>query len=219
MHFLSGAKPKDHGYQFGHSFGHGKQNLSSILAMLMMLAFLVDQTQAAIPGEAIPLLSLVSSRPQKAGESTILVGPSPFSLPSLPSRIDATASSRHSVRLGQGTTASEFRIGASSLSLDSSPRVLDCSWPTGTFVSASALKWQKEAIGRALGRGNTHPFLINGCTLRGKLPSPPNLRQILGHPIEPSRKGAEETARRELLSGYAQTPAPGSLAPKRARPL
>jgi len=36
---------KNQGYQFGHNFGHGKQNLSSILAMLMMLAFLVDQTQ------------------------------------------------------------------------------------------------------------------------------------------------------------------------------
>jgi len=36
---------KNQGYQFGHNFGHGKQNLSSIFAMLMMLAFLVDQTQ------------------------------------------------------------------------------------------------------------------------------------------------------------------------------
>jgi len=36
---------KNQGYQFGHNFGHGKQNLSTIFAMLMMLAFLVDQTQ------------------------------------------------------------------------------------------------------------------------------------------------------------------------------
>ena len=36
---------KNQGYQFGHNFGHGQQNLSAILAMLMMLAFLVDQTQ------------------------------------------------------------------------------------------------------------------------------------------------------------------------------
>ena len=36
---------KNQGYQFGHNFGHGQQNLSTILAMLMMLAFLVDQTQ------------------------------------------------------------------------------------------------------------------------------------------------------------------------------
>jgi hypothetical protein len=28
-----------------HNFGHGKQNLSVVFAMLMMLAFLVDQTQ------------------------------------------------------------------------------------------------------------------------------------------------------------------------------
>jgi len=36
---------KNQGYQFGHNFGHGKQNLSTIFVMLMMLAFLVDQTQ------------------------------------------------------------------------------------------------------------------------------------------------------------------------------
>jgi hypothetical protein len=36
---------KNQGYQFGHNFGHGTQNLSTIFAMLMMLAFLVDQTQ------------------------------------------------------------------------------------------------------------------------------------------------------------------------------
>ena len=36
---------KNQGYQFEHNFGHGRQNLSTIFAMLMMLAFLVDQTQ------------------------------------------------------------------------------------------------------------------------------------------------------------------------------
>lgn len=36
---------KNHGYQLEHNYGHGKQNLSTVLAMLMMLAFLVDQTQ------------------------------------------------------------------------------------------------------------------------------------------------------------------------------
>lgn len=36
---------KNQGYQFEHNFGHGKQNLSVVLAMLMMLAFLIDQTQ------------------------------------------------------------------------------------------------------------------------------------------------------------------------------
>lgn len=36
---------KNQGYQFGHNFGHGTQNLSTIFVMLMMLAFLVDQTQ------------------------------------------------------------------------------------------------------------------------------------------------------------------------------
>ena len=36
---------KNQGYHFEHNFGHGQQNLSVVFAMLMMLAFLVDQTQ------------------------------------------------------------------------------------------------------------------------------------------------------------------------------
>lgn len=36
---------KNQGYQFEHNFGHGSQNLSVVFAMLMMLAFLVDQAQ------------------------------------------------------------------------------------------------------------------------------------------------------------------------------
>ena len=36
---------KNQGYQFDHNFGHGYKNLSVVFAFLMMLAFLVDQTQ------------------------------------------------------------------------------------------------------------------------------------------------------------------------------
>jgi hypothetical protein len=36
---------KNKGYHFEHNFGHGYQNLSVNFALLMMLAFLVDQTQ------------------------------------------------------------------------------------------------------------------------------------------------------------------------------
>jgi hypothetical protein len=36
---------KNQGYHFEHNYGHGKQHLSVVFAMLMMLAFLVDQTQ------------------------------------------------------------------------------------------------------------------------------------------------------------------------------
>jgi hypothetical protein len=36
---------KNQGYQFEHNFGHGEEHLSVVFAMLMMLAFLVDQTQ------------------------------------------------------------------------------------------------------------------------------------------------------------------------------
>ena len=36
---------KNQGYRFEHNFGHGHKNLSVVFAMIMMLAFLVDQTQ------------------------------------------------------------------------------------------------------------------------------------------------------------------------------
>ena len=36
---------KNQGYNFNHNYGHGQENLSVVFAMLMMLAFLVDQTQ------------------------------------------------------------------------------------------------------------------------------------------------------------------------------
>lgn len=36
---------KNQGYEFEHNYGHGKQYLSSTLAVLMMLSFLVDQIQ------------------------------------------------------------------------------------------------------------------------------------------------------------------------------
>jgi hypothetical protein len=36
---------KNQGYHYDHNFGHGENQLSVVLALLMMLAFLVDQTQ------------------------------------------------------------------------------------------------------------------------------------------------------------------------------
>ncbi len=36
---------KNQGYNFEHNYGHGEQNLSVVFATVMMLAFLVDQTQ------------------------------------------------------------------------------------------------------------------------------------------------------------------------------
>ncbi len=38
---------KNQGYHFEHNFGHGDKNLSVVFALLMMLAFLVDQAQQA----------------------------------------------------------------------------------------------------------------------------------------------------------------------------
>lgn len=36
---------KNQGYHFEHNFGHGYKNLSNVFALLMMLAFLIDQVQ------------------------------------------------------------------------------------------------------------------------------------------------------------------------------
>jgi hypothetical protein len=36
---------KNQGYNFEHNYGHGKNNLSTIFAMLMLLAFMIDQIQ------------------------------------------------------------------------------------------------------------------------------------------------------------------------------
>ncbi len=36
---------KNQGYHFDHNFGHGQNHLSVVFAMLMMLAFAVDQAQ------------------------------------------------------------------------------------------------------------------------------------------------------------------------------
>ena len=49
---------KNQGYHYEHNFGHGQQNLSVVFAMLMMLAFLVDQTQTNL----LPLVSGCLSR-------------------------------------------------------------------------------------------------------------------------------------------------------------
>jgi hypothetical protein len=41
---------KNQGYQFEHNYGHGKKHLSVVFALLMLLAFLVDQVlQCACP--------------------------------------------------------------------------------------------------------------------------------------------------------------------------
>ncbi len=36
---------KNQGYNFQHNYGHGYKNLCSVMTMLMMLAFLIDQVQ------------------------------------------------------------------------------------------------------------------------------------------------------------------------------
>ena len=49
---------KNQGYNLEHNYGHGKQHLSTVLAMLMMLQFLIDQVQAI----ACPLFKAARGR-------------------------------------------------------------------------------------------------------------------------------------------------------------
>lgn len=56
---------KNQGYHFEHNFGHGYKNLSTVFAMLMMLAFLIDQTEQLCCGlfqGALKKLDLKKSR-------------------------------------------------------------------------------------------------------------------------------------------------------------
>jgi len=53
---------KNQGYQFEHNFGHGNKNLHSNFAILMMLAFLVDQIQEAACGLFQAALAHLGSR-------------------------------------------------------------------------------------------------------------------------------------------------------------
>ena len=39
---------KNQGYNFEHNYGHGYNNLCSVMTMLMMLAFLIDQVRNRI---------------------------------------------------------------------------------------------------------------------------------------------------------------------------
>jgi hypothetical protein len=53
---------KNQGYQFEHNFGHGKKNLHTVFAFLMMLAFLIDQIQEAACGLFQEALKSMKSR-------------------------------------------------------------------------------------------------------------------------------------------------------------
>lgn len=50
---------KNHGYQFEHNFGHGSKNLASNFAMLMMLAFTIDQIQEMTSKKVKRLIELI----------------------------------------------------------------------------------------------------------------------------------------------------------------
>ena len=55
---------KNQGYHLEHNFGHGEQNLSVVFALLMVLAFLVDQTQQAACHLFQAVLTKLGSRTQ-----------------------------------------------------------------------------------------------------------------------------------------------------------
>lgn len=90
---------KNQGYQFEHNFGHGEQNLSVVFALLMMLAFLVDQTQQL----CCPLFRAVW---QKFGSKRAAMGQPAFSLPALRLHVHAAFVCSHAERLGQRAAGS-----------------------------------------------------------------------------------------------------------------
>ncbi len=51
---------KNHGYQFEHNFGHGHKNLATVFAMLMTLAFYVDQIQELTSKKVKDLLTKIN---------------------------------------------------------------------------------------------------------------------------------------------------------------
>jgi len=53
---------KNQGYHVEHNFGHGKENLSVVFLMLMVLAFLIDQTQELCCGQFQAVLQKAGSR-------------------------------------------------------------------------------------------------------------------------------------------------------------
>jgi hypothetical protein len=59
---------KNQGYHFEHNYGHGGRNLATVLALLMMLAFLIDQIQQLSGGlfGVNPILTRIS-HPQLDG--------------------------------------------------------------------------------------------------------------------------------------------------------
>jgi hypothetical protein len=59
---------KNQGYQFEHNFGHGRQNLHTVFAFLMMLAFLIDQVQEAACGMFQAALKASRSKKRKLWE-------------------------------------------------------------------------------------------------------------------------------------------------------
>jgi hypothetical protein len=50
---------KNQGYQFEHNFGHGQKNLATVFAMLMILAFMVDQIQEMKSKKVRRLLEII----------------------------------------------------------------------------------------------------------------------------------------------------------------
>lgn len=53
---------KNQGYHFEHNFGHGNENLSTVFALLMMLAFLIDQCEQLCCGLFQGALTHLKSR-------------------------------------------------------------------------------------------------------------------------------------------------------------
>jgi hypothetical protein len=64
---------KDQGCHFEHNYGHGVDNLATVLALLMLLAFTVDQMLPWLPATLSPSPRRAADEGQTLGKPTEFV--------------------------------------------------------------------------------------------------------------------------------------------------
>src|SRR3990167_6003349 len=64
---------KEEGYHFEYNFGRGYKNLSTVFAMLMMLAFLIDQTEQLCCGLFQGALGKLKSKKSRLWRYTYII--------------------------------------------------------------------------------------------------------------------------------------------------
>ena len=60
---------KNQGYHFEHNYGHGQQHLATVLALVMLLAFLVRSDSATLLRLVSPVMGGVGDESQTVGDA------------------------------------------------------------------------------------------------------------------------------------------------------